>query len=182
MRRTLFACSLLLLTSLAHAAPNELPETDWLSLMPASDRKALEDMPEIDHVGPEANGTFTDKGGLKQKDKGLPAVMFSTRTVAALNGKAIRLGGYPVPLENDAKGRVTEFFLVPYPGACIHVPPPPPNQIVLVRYPKGLKLDDIYNPLWVSGTLKVEQVSNQMADAAYAMDDAKVRPVEESDL
>ncbi|MOA67598.1 hypothetical protein D3C78_1948480 [compost metagenome] len=53
---------------------------------------------------------------------------------------------------------------------------------MLVRYPKGLKLDDIYNPLWVSGTLKVEQVSNQMADAAYAMDDAKVRAVEESDL
>ncbi|WP_201266804.1 DUF3299 domain-containing protein, partial [Pseudomonas aeruginosa] len=60
---------------------------------------------------------------------------YSAKTVASLDGKAIRLGGYPVPLENDAKGRVTEFFLVPYPGACIHVPPPPPNQIVLVRYP-----------------------------------------------
>ncbi|MNP77550.1 hypothetical protein D3C76_1750030 [compost metagenome] len=62
------------------------------------------------------------------------------------------------------------------------MPPPPPNQIVLVRYPKGIQLDDIYLPLWVSGTLKVEKVSNQLADAAYAMDNAKVRPVEESDL
>ena len=180
MRRTLLACSLVLLTSLASAA--ELPETDWLSLMPPSDRKALEDMPEITHNGPEANGTFTNKGGLKQRDKKLPQVMYSTRTVAALNGKALRLGGYPVPLENDAKGRVTEFFLVPYPGACIHVPPPPPNQIVLVRYPKGIRIDDIYSPIWVSGTLKVETVSNDLADAAYAIDDAKVRPVEESDL
>ncbi|MCY1357639.1 hypothetical protein D9M69_441420 [compost metagenome] len=179
MRRTLFACSLLLLTSLAHAEP---PETDWLSLMPPSDRKALEEMPEIDHAGPEANGTFTDKGGLKQKDRRLPAVMYSMKTVPALDGRTIRLGGYPVPLQNDARGRVTEFFLVPYPGACIHVPPPPPNQIVLVRYPKGIQLDDIYLPLWVSGTLKVEKVSNQLADAAYAMDNAKVRPVEESDL
>ena len=104
------------------------------------------------------------------------------QVLAALDGKQIRLGGYPVPLENDARGRVTEFFLVPYPGACIHVPPPPPNQIVLVRYPKGMKIDDIYSPLWVTGKLKVEKVSNEMADAAYAMDDAKVRAVQESDL
>ena len=178
MRRLLLTV-LLLGSSLAHAA--ELTETDWLELMPESDQKALEQMPDIDHNSPEALGTFTEKGGLKQS-KGLPAVMYSTKTVAAMNGKHIRLGGYPVPLETDAKGRSTLFFLVPYPGACIHVPPPPPNQLVLVRYPKGLKLDDIYTPLWVMGTLKVEQVSNDLADAAYALDASKVRVVVEDDL
>ncbi|MNQ42262.1 hypothetical protein D3C85_559630 [compost metagenome] len=71
---------------------------------------------------------------------------------------------------------------MPYPGACIHVPPPPPNQIVLVRYPKGIALNDIYAPIWVDGTLKVEQVRNDMADAAYALDADSVRLVEESDL
>ncbi|RWU26838.1 DUF3299 domain-containing protein [Pseudomonas alkylphenolica] len=177
MRRVLLL-SLLLISSLARA---ELPETDWLELMPKSDQKALEQMPEIDHDSPEANGTFTEKGGMKQA-RGLPAVMYSTKTVAAMNGKQIRLGGYPVPLETDAKGNSTLFFLVPYPGACIHVPPPPPNQLVLVRYPKGLKLDDIYTPLWVSGALKIEKVSNDLADAAYAMDAAKVRVVEDADL
>ena len=164
---------------LAHAA--ELPETDWLELMPKSDQKALEAMPEIDHNSPEANGTFTEKGGLKQS-KGLPAVMYSTKTVAAMNDKHIRIGGYPVPLETDAKGRSTLFFLVPYPGACIHVPPPPPNQLVLVRYPKGLKLDDIYTPLWVTGTLKIEKVDNDLASAAYALEAEKVRVVQEADL
>ena len=178
MRR--FVVILLLLgAGLVHAA--ELPETDWLELMPKSDQKALEEMPEIDHDSPEAMGTFTEKGGMKQS-KGLPAVMYSTKTVPAMNGKTIRLGGYPVPLETDAKGRSTLFFLVPYPGACIHVPPPPPNQLVLVRYPKGLKLDDIYTPLWVMGTLKVESVSNDLADAAYALDASKVRVVVEEDL
>ena len=176
--RALFLLPLVLASTLAHA---ELPETDWLELMPRSDQKALEQMPDIDHDSPEAMGTFTDKGGLKQ-GKGLPAVMYSTKTVPALNGKPIRLGGYPVPLESDAKGNSTLFFLVPYPGACIHVPPPPPNQLVLVRYPKGLKLDDIYTPLWVSGTLKVENVSNDLADAAYALDARQVRVVEDADL
>lgn len=176
MRRLLF--SLLFLSGFAHA---QLPETDWLSLMPQSDQKALEAMPEISHNTPEGDGTFTSKGGLKQ-EKGLPAVMYSTKTVAAMNNKTIRIGGYPVPLETDAKGRSTLFFLVPYPGACIHVPPPPPNQMVLVRYPKGLKLDDIYNPLWVTGTLKIEKVSNDLADAAYALDASNVRAVTEADL
>ena len=177
--RRLVLTFLFLGASLAHAA--DLPETDWLDLMPKSDQLALEQMPEIDHDSPEAQGTFTDKGGLKQS-KGLPAVMYSSKTVASMNGKRIRLGGYPVPLEADAKGRSTLFFLVPYPGACIHVPPPPPNQLVLVRYPKGLKLDDIYTPLWVTGTLKVEQVSNDLADAAYALEAGNVRVVKEEDL
>ncbi|TLX54784.1 DUF3299 domain-containing protein [Stutzerimonas nosocomialis] len=168
---------LLLLASFAHAAPAEL---DWLELMPPEDRAALEAMPEISHDTPEGQG-FSDKGGLRQQGD-LPEVMYSAKTVPALDGKSLRLGGYPVPLETDARGRSTEFFLVPYPGACIHVPPPPPNQIVLVRYPRGLQLDDIYTPLWVDGTLRIEPVSNDLADAAYAIDAAAVKVIEEDDL
>ena len=60
MRRLLFV-TLLLISGLARAA--DLPETDWLELMPKSDQKALEAMPEIDHNSPEAQGTFDSKGG-----------------------------------------------------------------------------------------------------------------------
>ncbi|HCL16437.1 MAG TPA: DUF3299 domain-containing protein, partial [Pseudomonas sp.] len=108
---SLFCCFALVAT--VHAAPSEL---DWLELMPPEDRQALEEMPEIDHATPEDLG-FSDQGGLRQ-EAGLPAVMYSAKTVAELNGREIRLGGYPVPLESDARGRSTEFFLVPYPGAC----------------------------------------------------------------
>ena len=177
--RALLLLPLLLLCSLACA---ELPETDWLELLPEEDRQALERMPEISHQGAEQDSGFYNPGGLKQQNKNLPAVMFSAKTVAAFDGKPIRLGGYPVPLETDAQGRSTLFFLVPYPGACIHVPPPPPNQLVLVRYPAGIELEDIYAPLWVSGTLKVEQVANDLANAAYALEAGEVRVVEEADL
>lgn len=176
MRR--FCLSLLIALPLAiQAAPVEL---DWLELMPEADRQALEAMPDIEHNSPEADG-FSDQGGLKQGG-GLPAVMYSAKTVPSLDGKSIRLGGYPVPLESDSRGRSIEFFLVPYPGACIHVPPPPPNQIVLVRYPQGITLDDIYAPLWVDGRLHVEPVSNDLADAAYALVAEKVQLIEEEDL
>jgi hypothetical protein len=170
---------LLLISTLACA---ELSETDWLELMPLQDRQALENMPEISHQGIEQDSGFYSPGGLKQQEQNLPAVMYSTNTVAAFDGKRVRLGGYPVPLESDSQGRSTLFFLVPYPGACIHVPPPPPNQLVLVRYPRGIELEDIYAPLWVSGTLQVEQVNNELADAAYAMQADAVRLVTEEDF
>ena len=175
----LAAVSLLLCCSLVQAEPREL---DWLELMPREDQKALEAMPEISHETPEAAGTFGQQGGLKQQARDLPAVMYSKKTVARLDGKEVRLGGYPVPLESDAEGKSTLLFLVPYPGACIHVPPPPPNQIVLVRYPEGIVLDDIYAPLWVDGTLHIEPVENELADAVYALDATSVRLVEEGDL
>lgn len=114
-------CGLILLLGLAgitgaQAAPQEL---DWLELMPAEDRQALEDMPEIDHITPEAQG-FTDQQRLKQAP-GLPEVMYSGKTVPALHNKSVRLAGYAVPLEQDAKGRMTQFFLVPYPLSLIHI-------------------------------------------------------------
>lgn len=165
--------------SLAYA---NLPETDWLELMPPEDRQALEDMPEISHNTPEADSGFYGEGGLRQQSDDLPAVMYSAKTVAALDGRAVRLGGYPVPLETDARGHYTLFFLVPYPGACIHVPPPPPNQIVLVRYPQGIAIEDIYAPMWVEGSLHIEAVENDLAEASYALSAQSVRWVEEGDF
>lgn len=93
---------LLFISTLACA---ELPETDWLELMPPEDRQALEDMPEISHQGLEQDSGFYNPGGLKQQDKNLPAVMYSTNTVAALNGKALRppLAATPYPWRLTAK-------------------------------------------------------------------------------
>ncbi len=167
---------MLFLAGMTQAAQEE---TDWLDLMPESDRQALFDMPEISHDTPEADSDFYVPGGLRSTDKELPAVMYSAQTVPALDGREILLGGYPVPLETNQQGRFVEFFLVPYPGACIHVPPPPPNQIVLVRYPQGIDLQDIYAPLWVAGTLRVEVSSNALADFAYAIDAQTVELVTE---
>ena len=93
--RALLLFVVLLLSATARA---ELAETDWLQLLPASDRQALENLPEISHDTAEGAGVFSNKGGLKQQDKNLPAVMYSSKTVATMDGKNIRIGGYPVPL------------------------------------------------------------------------------------
>ena len=161
---------LMLFSGLACAAPKDV---DWLDLLPEEDYQAMLEMPEIGHDwGDEQPGDFT--AGMRQRDDTLPEVMYSRRVVDTYDGEQVRIGGYPVPLETDASGAYTVFFLVPYAGACIHVPPPPPNQIIVVEYPEGMRIDDIYVPLWVTGTLKVDQTSNPLADASYRIDAQRV--------
>ena len=151
------------------------PQTvDWIDLLPEEDYQAMLDMPEIGHDwGEEAPGDFTSN--LRNDDRDLPEVMYSTRVVEAMDGQQVQIGGYPVPLETDEQGRYISFFLVPWPGACIHVPPPPPNQIVLVDYPAGFAIKDIYQPLWLTGLLQVDQTSNTLADASYRMQAEQVQ-------
>ena len=89
--------------------------------------------------------------------------------VEALDGIVARLPGYIVPLEMDGEGRVIEFLLVPYFGACIHVPPPPSNQIVHATSELGVRVDQLYQPYWIEGPLKVEPASSELAEAGYRM-------------
>ena len=169
MLRPLLLLFALVLPLASSAAPATI---DWLDLLPAEDYQAMLDMPEIDHGGNlDSEGDFTQN--LHQRD-GLPEVMYSTRVVDDYDGQSVRIGGYPVPLETDAQGRYLSFFLVPYAGACIYVPPPPPNQIILVDYPDGIVIDDIYQAFWVQGTLRVSQSSNELADASYALSAERV--------
>ena len=79
-----------------------------------------------------------------------------------LSGENITLAGYLLPLEFSDKG-VTDFLLVPYVGACIHVPPPPANQIVFVRLAKKFKVKDLFTAVWVKGKLKTKSSSKTLA-------------------
>ncbi|MGG7566735.1 DUF3299 domain-containing protein [Rhodovulum sp. DZ06] len=92
----------------------------------------------------------------------------AVRYNVALDGALIRMPGYIVPLAGDAEG-VTSFLLVPYVGACIHVPPPPPNQIVFVSTPEPWR-NDLWDPVWVTGTLRIQSLSTDLAEVGYALE------------
>ena len=95
--------------------------------------------------------------------------------VPELNGKSVRLGGYVVPLDFEATN-VKEFLLVPFVGACIHVPPPPANQIVYVKVDKGFEISDTFAPVTVTGTIKTDLAVTGLADAGYTMEASSVEP------
>ena len=93
-----------------------------------------------------------------------------------LQGKRVAIPGFMVPLEDDAEN-VTEFLLVPYAGACIHVPPPPPNQIVHVLMQRGGKVKmSFIDPIVVTGTLKISTVKSPYGDVSYDLAAEAVAP------
>jgi hypothetical protein len=132
-------------------------ELDWEDLIPAESKNRPPSgtpPPMHDYLG---------EGGLAAQQ----VMDFSVNK--ALDGNNVRLPGFIVPLEVSKEGKVTEFFLVPYVGACIHVPPPPPNQLIYVRAEKGLALESIWEAYWVTGKLSITNRSTRLGAAAYQL-------------
>ena len=87
-------------------------------------------------------------------------------TVSALNGEAVRLVGYIVPLDGPT-AELREFLLVPYFGACIHSPPPAANQIVHVTLPEAVKGFEAMDMAQVSGIMKTMRQDSRMGVSGY---------------
>ena len=88
--------------------------------------------------------------------------------VPELDGQQVSIGGYVVPLDFDAT-TVREFLLVPFVGACIHVPPPPANQIIYVKSAKGVEIKGQFDPVYVTGTLSTEGQFTGLAETGYSI-------------
>lgn len=184
----LFAVTSSLLPSIANSAPNtETYKTiEWVELLPKEDFEALskpqENISEADDYSFEDQLSAEMSGAMSAAfDDDYQRALESTKVVDSFNQQKIRLAGYIVPLDFDDEMLVTEFFFVPYFGACLHLPPPPPNQIVHVTTPKGMSVYELYQPYWVSGTVTTKLIENDTATSAYTMtlEDYKVYGAEE---
>ena len=98
--------------------------------------------------------------------------------IASLDGTLAKIPGFVVPLEGDSES-ITEFLLVPYFGACVHVPPPPSNQIVYVKFAEGVPIANLIDAVWVTGTLSTEGWTGDIASVGYSMKGVSVAPFDE---
>lgn len=146
-------------------------ELMWESLVPADfSAEAIMDkygdqFAELEDGSPEANELYEQ----------MQAEFADAPVNEELDGTLVKLPGFIAPLEYDGD-LITEFLLVPYFGACIHVPPPPVNQTVLVEAAEGhgIKTTDSYAPIWIKGKLTTERASTELADSGYYMQDALI--------
>ncbi len=98
-----------------------------------------------------------------------------------IDGELIELAGFMVPIEINGSD-VSKFLLVPEAGQCIHVPPPPLNQTLLVDVSVSpTNLRDIYIPIIVSGKVLVESQSFDVANSGYKLTDVKINTLTYSD-
>lgn len=144
------------------ARKQTIRELDWEELIPEESRERFLAGP------PPAVHDYLGEGGMAAQQ----IMDFSVNK--SLNGSTVKIPGFIVPLDIGKDGLVSEFFLVPYFGACIHVPPPPPNQIVYVRMNKGIALDSIYEAYWITGKLKASNKTTRLGASAYQLDGSKV--------
>lgn len=100
-----------------------------------------------------------------------------------LNNKKIKLAGYMLPLDLSGKA-ITDFLLVPTIGACIHTPPPPPNQIIhaVSDKPFSFNVENMFLPVFITGQLKIKNLSKELflvdgssdIDIGYTMSVTKI--------
>ena len=145
----------------AAATPRRI---DWQTLLPASEREHYNPAP------PPPLHDYLGEGNLAALQTGSFAVN------PDLDGQRVVIPGFVVPLERGPDGLLDEFFLVPYFGACIHVPPPPPNQIVYVRMRAGAGLASIEDAQWVTGLLHATSRATDLGAAAYTLDGERLDP------
>ena len=154
---------------------DQFKTVDWIELMPQEDFNALLDPPAyLDEI---EEGSFEDQissevqNAMKAaSDDPYQQALVSTRVIEEFDGQAVRIPGYVVPLVFNDRQTITQFFLVPYFGACIHVPPPPPNQIILVNAPQGIQVEVLYDPFWISGVMNTTITKNELATSAYSVE------------
>jgi hypothetical protein len=169
MLRLLSVALYLTLVASFNLAANEVKTIEWTDLMPEEDLKMLQQTPEVQHDYSQPSPFDDNYQGDDPAAQQWQQILTSAKVREEFNNTKVRVPGFIVPLEFDAEQNVTSFFLVPYFGACIHVPPPPPNQIIYMHGAKNLKADMIYSPFWISGTLKTETMTHDLGQAAYSM-------------
>lgn len=93
----------------------------------------------------------------------------ATKVNTELDGAYIKMPGYILPLDVTADG-ITSFVLVPYVGACIHTPPPPPNQLVFVTTKTPWPSIDMWEAVWVTGRMQTQLQTTEVAETGYAIE------------
>ncbi|WP_462322904.1 DUF3299 domain-containing protein [Halochromatium sp.] len=148
-------------------------ELSWNDLIPADWQ------PEVLMEQYDAENLTDDDPRAQALMEELQALWAEAPVVEALDGRQVRLPGFVVPLEMDTT-MISEFLLVPYFGACIHVPPPPANQTILVTTPDDLPYEGgLFDTVWVEGRMRVEPFSDELGEAGYRIEEAQVSLYEE---
>ena len=162
----------LVAASPAMAAQDEVQEIEWEDLMP----EGWDPLAELDALtGDDLQNLSDNSVRAIELYNAYQEAVRSAPVVREFDGRKVRLPGFVVPLDFEGT-ETSEFLLVPYFGACIHVPPPPSNQIVYVKTVAGYPLQELFDPVWVTGEIRTEAHLNDVGDAGYTLQATIIEP------
>lgn len=164
-RRRLMALTAAMAAAPALGRATDAPiEVWWDDLVPGADENGVL-YSALREMGPMIVGHFQSIFGPQG----------SAAMVEDYNDALVKVPGYLVPLSYDGT-KVPEGLLVPYVGACIHVPPPPANQIVYVKLAEPAEGVTLWDPVWATGLFDTLAVETGLAEVGYIMKDASLAP------
>lgn len=147
-----------------------ITQLKWADLIPPGNRETLYDKVSKRSLMTEENDDPFSKTILAVTR----VISDHAPVVESLNGRRVRLAGLVVPLEWQGE-KMSEFLLVPYFGACVHVPPPPANQIVYVKTTtEPVDMLPLFGSVSVTGKLITDYSHREEGDAGYTIESEKV--------
>ena len=94
--------------------------------------------------------------------------------------KEVKVVGFIVPLtDENSFDTVQEFYLVPDPMMCIHVPAPPPNQMIYVKMNKPIRLDIDFEGVYITGNITPKKGPLNYGDAGFELIGTKATECED---
>ena len=154
------------------AAQGDARELEWEDLMP----EGWDPFAELDALaGDNVQNLSDDSVQALELFNAYQDAVRSAPVVTELDGQQVRLPGFMVPLDFEGT-EISEFLLVPYFGACIHVPPPPSNQIVYVKTVASYPMKELFDPVWVTGEISTQAFLNDVGDAGYTLQATIIEP------
>jgi len=155
----------------AEPAPAETPDgvriLAWSDLIPQGEDPRPIPL-ELPQLGGDPLSRLNEHDPDSETGSLADAQIGTFNTLPGLDGEAVRLPGFVVPLDFE-QGRTSRFLLVPYYGACIHVPPPPPNQTLYVVTEEPVAFGRLSQAVWVQGELETGRFRSEMGAAAYSL-------------
>ncbi len=138
----------------------------WADLLPEGEAERINQLMQLQALQQGFDHFGTDR---------MPQLQ-TFEVVEALDGERVRIGGYVLPFDFTGSREVSRFLLVPYVGACIHVPPPPPNQLIFVTTTEPIQVQGLWDPVYVEGIMRTQRHDNELGDTAYTLELIEITP------
>ncbi|MCC5996377.1 MAG: DUF3299 domain-containing protein [Oceanicaulis sp.] len=171
--RALFLCLVCALAGLAAPAAtgearaeSAYRELIWQDLLPEGEAERIARLQQVQAMEFGFNHFGTEQ---------MPQLR-TFNVVEELDGERVRIAGFVLPFDFAASGEVSRFLLVPFVGACIHVPPPPPNQLIYVVADPSVSVRGLWDPVFAEGVLRTRRQDSDLADTAYTLELSALRP------
>lgn len=138
----------------------------WADLLPEGEAERINQLMQVQSLQQGMDHFGADR---------MPQIQ-TFEVVEELDGERVRIGGYVLPFDFTGSREISRFLLVPYVGACIHVPPPPPNQLVFVTTEEPIQVQGLWDPVYVEGTMRTQRHDNELGDTAYTLELIEMTP------